>query len=275
MNEDTVRIIKANGDQVPFDSQKVRVTCMRAGASRKMAKRIAESVGRKIHDGTKTSEIYKMVLDALKIEGEDKILHHKYQLKESIMRMGPAGYSFENYVGEILGAYGYNVLAIRTTEHGKCVKHEIDLIAELISTGGKYIIECKYHNTSGLYTGLKESLYTHARFLDLDDKYDHEMLVCNTKLSDDAITYAKCIGQQIISWRYPPDKGLERMIDEKRLYPVTILGLNRYELESLSRNNLMLIKDLANSKLNILSSETGISYPRLQRLQNLAVQILQ
>ncbi|MDE1840663.1 PDDEXK family nuclease [Candidatus Nitrosotalea okcheonensis] len=48
-----------------------------------------------------------------------------------------------------------------------------------------------------------------------------------TKLSDDAITYAKYIGQQIISWRYPPSKGLESMIEEKGLYPVTILGLNR------------------------------------------------
>jgi len=275
MKENTIWIIKANGDQVPFDNQKVRATCVRAGASRKMAKRIAERVGRKVKDGTRTSEIYKMVLDALKIEDESKIIHHKYRLKESIMRMGPAGYSFENYVGEILGAYGHNVLATRSIEHGKCVKHEIDLITQFISTGKKYIIECKYHNMSGIYTGLKESLYTHARFLDLDDKYDHEILVCNTKLSDDAITYAKCINQQIISWRYPLNNGLERMIEEKGLYPVTILGLNKYELGSLSRNNIMLIRDLVNSKLNILSGETGISYQRLERLQNLSAQILQ
>src|SRR5574340_196738 len=275
LNEKTIWIVKANGDRVPFDSQKVRATCVRAGTSRKAAKRIAERVGRKVRDGTKTSEIYKMVLNALKIEDESKVIHHKYRLKESIMRMGPAGYSFENYVGEILHAYGHNVVMIRSIEHGKCVRHEIDLITEFVSTGEKYIIECKYHHMSGLYTGIKESLYTHARFLDLNDKYDHEMLVCNTKLSSDAITYAKCIGQQLLSWRYPPNNSLEKIIEENGLYPITILGLNKYELESFVRNNMMLIRDLVNSKLNILSNETGISYQRLERLQNLAKQILQ
>lgn len=275
MNGKTIWIIKANGDRVPFDSQKVRSTCVRAGASRKTAKRIAERVGRKVQDGTKTSEIYKMVLNALKIEDEGKIIHHKYRLKESMMRLGPAGYSFENLVGEILHAHGHNVLEIRSIEHGKCVRHEIDLTTELVSTGEKFIIECKYHHLSGLYTGLKESLYTHARFLDLNDKYDHEMLVCNTKLSSDAITYAKCIGQQLLSWRYPPNNSLEKIIEENGLYPITILGLNKYELESFARNNMMLIRDLVNSKLNILSNETGISYQRLERLQNLAKQILQ
>lgn len=63
--------------------------------------------------------------------------------------------------------------------------------------------------------GLKESLYTHARFLDLFDKFDGEMLVCNTKVSSDVITYSKCVGQQVLSWKHPTEKGLERMIEEK------------------------------------------------------------
>ena len=270
----TIWVIKANGTKAPFDMYKVRSTCLRAGASRKAAKKIAERVREKVRDGTRTSEIYKMVLNMLKIEDETKIIHHKYRLKESIMRMGPAGYRFETYMGEILGSYGHNVLSTRTIVQGKCVKHEIDLITEFTSNGEKYLVECKYHNTSGLYTGLKESLYTHARFLDLNDKYDHEMLVCNTKLSDDARTYAKCIGQKIISWRYPPEKSLEKIIEEKGLYPITILGLNKYELASFARNNMMLIRDLVKSNLNLLSSETGIAYQRLERLQNLARQIL-
>ncbi|SMH70631.1 hypothetical protein [Candidatus Nitrosotalea okcheonensis] len=38
---------------------------------------------------------------------------------------------------------------------------------------------------------------------------------------------------------------------------------------------MMLIKDLIKSDLNMLSRETKISYQRLQRLQNLAMQILE
>jgi hypothetical protein len=275
MNQKTIWVIKANGTKVPFNLHKVKSTCIRAGASGKMAKKISERVQNKVHDGMRTSEIYKMVLDALKIEDESTIIRHKYRLKESILRMGPAGYRFETYVGEILGAYGYNIVSTRSIEQGKCVKHEIDLIAEFISTGKKYLIECKYHNMTGLYTGLKESLYTHARFLDLKDKYDGEMLVCNTKLSSDARTYAQCIGQQIISWRYPPERSLESMIEKKGLYPITILGLNKYEIVSFARNNMMLAKDLLKSNMNTLSGETGISYKRLERLRSLATQIIQ
>lgn len=275
MNHKPIWIIKADGAKVPFDLHKVISTCIRAGSSRKMAKKISERVRNKIHDGMRTSDVYRMVLDALKIEDESTVIGHRYRLKESIMRMGPAGYRFETYVGEILGAYGYNVVSTRSIEQGKCVKHEIDLNAEFVSTGKKYLIECKYHNMTGLYTGLKESLYTHARFLDLDDKYDGEMLVCNTKLSSDARTYAQCIGQQIISWRYPPGRSLENMIEEKGLYPITILGLNKYEIISFARNEMMLVKDLLTSNLNILSGDTGISYKRLERLRSLANKIAQ
>ncbi|MFZ0183717.1 MAG: ATP cone domain-containing protein [Nitrosotalea sp.] len=275
MSQKTVWIIKANGARVPFNKFKLRETCLRAGASRKAAKRIADRISQKVYDDMNTSEIYKMVLNSLKIEDEGTIIRHKYRLKESIMRMGPAGYSFETYVGEILGAYGHDVLSIRAIVQGKCVHHEIDLITELVSSGEKYLIECKYHNQSGLYTGLKESLYTHARFLDLEDKYQHEMLICNTKLSDDARTYAQCIGQKIISWRYPPEKSLEMMIEEKGLYPITILGLNKFELASFARNDMMLIRDLVKANLGLLSNKTGISFQRLERLQSLSRQILQ
>ena len=136
------------------------------------------------------------------------------------------------------------------------------------------MIECKYHNFPGIYTGLKESLYTHARFLDLSEVFNSEMLVCNTKVSDDVITYAKCIGQKLLCWRYPRDKGLENMIEEKGLYPITILGLRSKELESFSQNNIMLAKDLLTSNISQLSHKTNIAYPRLQRLQNVVKQII-
>ncbi|HII36828.1 MAG TPA: hypothetical protein HA319_07570 [Nitrosopumilaceae archaeon] len=136
------------------------------------------------------------------------------------------------------------------------------------------MIECKYHNFPGIYTGLKESLYTHARFLDLSDVFNNEMLVCNTKVSDAAITYAKCIGQKLLCWRFPHDKGLENMIEEKGLYPITILGLRTPELQTLSQNKIMLARDLLIIDLNQLSRKTNMSYTRLQRLQNLVRQIL-
>ena len=111
-------------------------------------------------------------------------LKQRYQLKDSIMRLGSAGFMFENYVGEILKHSGFKVKGIRCKIRGKCTFHEIDLIAS--SEKNQMLIECKYHSKHSAYTGLKESLYTHARFLDTGPYFDGECLVCNTKVSNHA-----------------------------------------------------------------------------------------
>lgn len=274
IKKEQIYVIKASGQAVPFNSNKVKATCIRAGASKSLAEQVVKKVREQLRNGMRTRDVYRMVLNALAIIDEGQIIKHRYRLKESIMLMGPAGFAFEIYVGKILEEYGYDVKATRSQVNGKCVKHEIDLVAKSHLTNERYMIECKYHNFPGIYTGLKESLYTHARFLDLSEVFNNEMLVCNTKVSDDVITYAKCIGQKLLCWRFPHDKGLENMIEEKGLYPITILGLRTQELEALSQNKFMLARDLLTADLDQLSRKTNISYTRLQRLQNIVKQII-
>ena len=268
-------VIKNNGRTVPFSFGKVKATCIRAGANSKLATYVAKKVSDKIRDGTTTRQIYNMVLDTLAIEDKSQVIRHRYRLKESIMLMGPAGFPFENYVSAILAEHGFHIKSRRTKITGICVTHEIDITAITENTNGRYMIECKFHNLPGIYTGIKEALYTHARFLDLKDQFDKEMLVCNTKISNDAITYGKCVGQEIISWRYPINNGLEKMIESKGLYPITILGLNKRELQSLSQNNVMLVNDLINADSYQLSQQIKIPIRRIESLQNLAKQIIQ
>ena len=267
-------MIKASGQTVPFDSNKVEATCIRAGASKKLAEQVVKKVQAQLRNGIRTSEIYRMVLNALAATDGDQIIKHRYRLKESIMLMGPSGFAFESYVGKVLESYGYDVEATRSQVKGKCVIHEIDLIAKSNLTNERHMIECKYHNFPGIYTGLKESLYTHARFLDLSGVFDGEMLACNTKVSGEVITYANCVGQKLLCWRYPRDKGLENMIETKGLYPITILDLRVKELAILSQNKIMLAKDLLTVDINQLSRKTNISCSRLQRLQNIVKQII-
>ena len=87
------------------------------------------------------------------------------------------------------------------------------------------------------------------------------------------ITYASCIGQKVISWRYPSDQSIEKMIEEKNLYPLTLLPLSQRELAAFSDNNIMVIKDLI-ADTNQLATKTGISYDRIRKLQNLIEQII-
>lgn len=258
---------------MPFDARKVESTCIRAGASSDLAKRIASKIHSRIHYGMTTKEIYRMVLQLLSQDGSSAI-KHRYRLKEAIMRMGPAGFPFETYVGQILEQFGYRIRLAGAELAGKCVRHEIDLVVESVQDGRKWLVECKYHNMLGRYTGLKDSLYTHARFLDLADKVDEEMLVCNTKVSPEVVTYATCIGQEVLSWRYPPEKGLEKMIEDKKLYPITILGPTRQELEIFAQNRLMVAKDLLDLNADEFSRKTRIPIRRLLGLQRLTSQII-
>ncbi len=50
---------------MPFDQNKVKATCIRAGASNKLAQQVVDTILAQIHDGIRTKEIYKMVLNAL------------------------------------------------------------------------------------------------------------------------------------------------------------------------------------------------------------------
>jgi hypothetical protein len=268
-----IYVVKANGQRVPFDHHKVEATCIRAGASKKLAHFVSNEVYRQIRSGMSTRKIYKLVLKALASDKHGQIVKQRYRLKESIMLMGPAGFHFENYTARILQDYGYEIRGLRAELDGKCVQHEVDIMAFSGGNNKRYMIECKYHNLPGIFTGLKESLYTHARFLDLDAHFDKEMLVCNTRVSKEVITYAKCVDQDVISWRYPSDNSLEKMIEEKYLYPLTILPLSEGELSAFSGNNIMVTKDVLTTDANQLSTRTGISSERIRKLQNLITQI--
>ncbi|HEY7734267.1 MAG TPA: ATP cone domain-containing protein [Nitrososphaera sp.] len=272
-----VSVVKSDGRHVPFDVCKVEATCRRAGASPSLAKRIVQYISEIAYDGISTREIYELVLAALAGETEHPEIKNRYRLKESIMLLGPAGFNFESYVAEVLAANGYEISSIRSKVNGRCVEHEIDL--SIVSKDeSRIMVECKYHNSTGAFTGLKESMYTHARFLDITEGkaylFDKEMLVSNTRVSQEALKYALCIGQEVLSWRYPPEGGLESLIEQKGLYPITILRLSTQELASFAKIGFMVAKRLLEANASEISSRTGISLGRISRLQDLTRRIL-
>ena len=245
---------------------------MRAGASRDAAKRIIKKIRGQIYRGVETHDIYKMVLLALGEEQDGAVLKQKYQLKEAIMRLGPTGFFFEDFVGEILKCLGFKIKKIRGKINGECIVHEVDLIANTIH--GMVLVECKHHSKHGVYTGLKESLYTHARFLDTKPYFKDEYLICNTKVSDHAKKYARCINQKILSWKYPPDNSLEKIIEKNHLYPITILNITSKEITIFANQRILLTKHILDYTEHKLSRKTGIHVKRIRNLQKLAGKIV-
>src|SRR3990172_5624940 len=216
-------VVKASGEKEEFDIEKIKRTCLKAGATDSLANQIAREVEKRAHNGISTREILRITLKLL--EKEKPFIAARYDLKGAIFRLGPAGFAFECLVAEIMKEQGFKART-HSLIRGFCVEHEVDVIAT--KDDKTYMMECKYHNLPGIYTGLREALYTYARFLDLVkgsenktcQKFDQPWLVCNTRFSDDAIQYSECAGLKLLGWSYP-EENLREMIEKKKLYPIT------------------------------------------------------
>jgi hypothetical protein len=158
------------------------------------------------------------------------------------MDLGPAGYAFEDFIAAVLTAYGYTTKT-RQIENGVCVTHEIDVEAE--KDGRRFLVECKFHNQPGSRCDVKTTLYLEARFEDLSDIFDEVWLVTNTKLTSEAMTYARCKKMRVISWGYPQGDNLQTLVEGKKLYPITCLsGLSSHQKMLLLKKGIVLAKDL-------------------------------
>ncbi len=255
-------VTKASGEKEEFNIEKVRKTCLRAGASEKLASKIAEEVERKVYEGITTKEILHLILRLLK---EEPKAATRYDLKRAIMSLGPAGFPFEEFMAEVLRNYGYKT-TVGGILKGKCISHEIDIVAE--KENKRYLIECKYHNAPGIYTDLKVVMYSYARFLDLRENFDQAWLICNTKCSRNARKYAKCVDLKITSWRYPGKESLEKMIEREKLYPVTILrSVTRFTKDRLFRAKIMLAKNLLDYGVEDFKRMTGLPESTVNRIR--------
>ncbi|MDP3988017.1 MAG: ATP cone domain-containing protein [Candidatus Levybacteria bacterium] len=253
-----IQVVKATGEIQPFSEQKVRDSIKRAGIANELQNQVVQHVESKLFDNIKTSEIYRHITEFL---GQSAYPYSKarYSLKESIMALGPTGYPFEDFVADILSIEGYKT-QVRTIIGGKCISHEIDVIAQKILADGeeKAMIEVKFHNGFGTRTDVQDALYTKARFDDVKEKYGftNVWLVTNTKATLDAIQYGQCVGMKVISWNYPEEQSLRSIIEKSRLSLITALTtLSQNQKQELLQNHIVLCKDLYEkpSSLDLLS----------------------
>ena len=261
-----ISILKASGQPEDFDITKLVNSLIRAGAPADVAEDIAREVATKILPSMRTKEIYRMAKKLLR--RYNVATGMRYSLKKAISVLGPSGYPFERYVARILKEHGYSVEVGRVIE-GYCVTHEVDVLAK---NGDKhFVIECKYHSNGGKPTDVKVALYVHSRFNDIKKAFEltpeHSLevhqgwLVTNTRCTTDAIKYAECVGLRIISWRYPETGSLEKMIEERRLYPITVLpSARKKSLETLFANNFILAQDIADMDKDSFVAKSGIDH---------------
>lgn len=239
-----VTVQKATGEKEQFSEEKVRSSIRRAGIPQTLEETVISHVQSKLYDGIPTSKIYHHITEFLG-KSSHPFAKSKYSLKQSIMRLGPTGYPFEDFVAEILKTEGYTTKT-RQTLAGNCIQHEIDVLAE--KDGQRISIEAKFHNAPGTKTSVHVSLYTKARFDDIKDvnTLHQAWIVTNTKMTLDAITYAQCNNIKVLSWNYPAGESLRDRIEKSALSPLTILTtLPQQEKQKLLNQRVVLCKDLA------------------------------
>jgi Holliday junction resolvase len=272
MTSEEIRVLKHSGEYEPFSESKVRSSLMRAGADEELIDTIVARVRGELYDGISTREIYHHVFELLR-ELQNSLVS-SYSLKTAIMELGPSGFPFERFVAGVLEAHGY-VVAVGQTVQGRCVDHEVDIIAR--KGHGHYLIEAKFHNQPGIKSDIKDALYTYARFLDVKEAWveiaghrghlHQAWLITNTKVTSKVREYARCAGMRVTSWDYPPRVSLRSMVEESGLLPVTCLqSLDQEDKARLLEEGIIFCRELAERDTAFISRH-GLEKARNEALE--------
>lgn len=257
--QDDVWVIKSTGERERFSLNKLRRSLTRSGADDETIERIVLHILPELHEGMKTSQIYKHAYSILKKSKYPAAI--RYSLRKAVLELGPSGFPFEKFVAEVLRGKGYTAQT-GVILPGFCVDHEVDVLME---KGDRHVFaECKFHNQQGIKTDVKVALYVHARFMDLQKGHDlkevkvpkvHEgWLITNTKLTSDAIQYANCAGLTVIGWDYPEKGNLQDLILEAGVHPLTFLStLSQTDKNSLLEQGIVMCRELKSSPVALKS----------------------
>ncbi|UCD60751.1 MAG: ATPase [Flavobacteriaceae bacterium] len=270
-NEDFF-IVKASGDKVLFSEEKLRASLKRSGADSKLISQILRLVKEELYDGITTKELYNRAFGYLR--RKKPVYASKYKLKKAIYELGPTGFPFERFIGAVLKYSGYKIQVGKNVS-GKCVSHEIDVVAE--KNGSIIIIECKFHGEQGRNCNVKIPLYIYSRYRDIKNSGESELsnirepddcwVVTNTRFTKDAIVYGNCIGLYLLSWDYPKGNGIKERIDRLGLYPITVSTLlTKKEKQFLLSRDVVLCRQLLKDSFYL--DHLGVSEIRKTKILN-------
>ena len=250
-----IYVLNLRGEREPFSFQKIFQSARNVGASKEIALQIAYQIQKEISPGIPTEEIFDRIFELLLEKSPRSAI--RFNLKRAIEKLGPTGFPFEKFVGKVFSSEGFEVELNRIIP-GYCTDYEIDFLAKKRNL--IYIGECKYHQLVGGRVDLQDALANYARFLDIEkgrfldsNIIYRSILVTNTKFTEKAIRYSICVGVELLGWKYPPEKGLEKFIEKNQLYPITILpSINSQLAKNLIEEKFVLVKDLLGEKFKKL-----------------------
>jgi hypothetical protein len=113
-------------------------------------------------------------------------------LKRAIFDLGPSGFPFEHFIGELFAHQGYDV-EVGVILDGACVGHEVDVLATKST--------------------IQVPLYIDSRFRDIRNASPDRAATI------DALQYGACAGLHLADWDSPREGSLKMRIDGSGLHP--------------------------------------------------------
>jgi hypothetical protein len=216
------QVIKASGLSEPYDPHKLENSLRRSGATPSAIREVMCAVEDQISEGMTTRALYRLAHDELK--RAERPAAARYSLRRATLALGPSGYPFERLIAALLATQGYTTV-VGTIVRGRCVSHEVDVIAA--RKGDRIYAECKFHSQLGFRTDVKVTLYVHARAMDLSAVAENGVsefwLATNAKFTSDAIQYGTCSDLHLLGWDHPKGRGLEWRLEHSQIMPLTCL----------------------------------------------------
>ncbi len=246
----SITVLKADGTLEKFQVSKLKKSLRRAGADNQEIAGIIKEIENTIYDGIKTQQIYRQAFALLR-ESRGTVAS-RYSLRRAMLNLGPTGFPFEKFLAKLFEKKGYET-KVGLVMSGSCAEHEIDLVA--YKEDHSFIAEAKFHARPGLKSDLQVALYSYARLLDLRGikicnrdhvcKIKEFWLITNTKFTVAAKRYGNCVGLKMLSWNYPKENNLQSLIEENKIYPITVLqDLSAKQIDFLFSRNIILCSDL-------------------------------
>jgi len=271
-------VIKNTGEKAVFEVEKLKQALLRSGASNDEVNLVVNDVTRQLYNGIHTKKIYQIAYNILR--RKSKRTAGRYRLKQAVMELGPSGYPFEKFMGRLFENRGYQT-QIGQIVQGKCVTHEIDVIAN--NGQEQVMVECKFHSSKAQKSDVKVSLYIQSRFLDVKAAWEQKeelkginfvgMIATNTRFTEDARDFANCMGLRVISWDYPSKNNLRNWIDQSGYHPITALqSLRKKDKQLLLENNLVLCRELVSNQAKM--HNLGFSQSIIKKVLNEAEKLI-
>ncbi len=253
-----IEIVKHSGEKAPFDTEKLKSALIRSGAQPEEIDQVIREISKKLYNGISTRKIYQIAYSILRKRSHNAA--GRYRLKKAVLALGPSGYPFEKFVGRLMAFKGYDV-EVSKIIHGKCVTHEVDVIAK--KDLEHLYIECKFHQDRGK-NDVKIPMYIKSRFDDIRNNLGQleenknvairGMLITNTRFTTDAQDFGKCSGLTLVGWDYPQHHNLRDWIDQAGFHPITSLAsLTKKMVQSLLEKDVILCCEIE-QKRDVLES---------------------